>query len=461
MKQIVRIKHLRLLLSLLALACQATENGDTETGTETNWLKACQSDADCGELSCECGVCTRDCEADADCDALMGECATGQALAEQCGDTPRAAGLCLEANSNEADASGTGTDTTGNDTTTDETSDASDPDPTETEPDPTSSLDAATEPTSTTTDDSTSDPTTTDSDTGSEPSTDAAVDQTEQTDTDAGADGDPSDAGVGEVCESLVPELEGCCYQAADCGDGERCYDADCALPAAGRCALPPTGSCYANSDCAQGEHCENGALAPCGTLGPDALGTCVADCDEDSCHPERCDEAGEPCCDPFPGDGPNYCNATLACLGDVCATQETTTPEEQARQSCEQTGGTWDYEACGHYICGLPSDCTAIIPGCDCGPGRTFDTLGCAPESQCDEGAPTFECGDQSCGTITSQYCERFTGGLGDVFYTCRDVPEECSRVTCTCLVPDEGLPYTCGVGAGGELILQPPPAP
>lgn len=447
MKQMERIKSLSLLLSLLALACQDADNSGSQTGTETNWLKVCQSDADCGELSCNCGVCTLDCRADADCDAFKGVCTTGQALTEQCGG-PRAGGLCLEPGSNAVDAGDDSDPSTGTDDTTTQASNVTDSGPNSSQSDPTELP----------TDDTTSNPSTSTFDSGSGAPTETET--TEPPDADAGSETEPIDAG-GQLCEGLRPEVEGCCYQADDCAAGEHCYDADCALPAAGRCATPPTGNCFADTDCAEGERCENGSLAPCGTLGPDQLGTCVADCDFDSCHPERCDEAGEPCCDPLPGDGPNYCNATLTCLDGVCSEQETTTPEEQARQSCEATGGTWEYEDCGHYVCGVPNDCDAIIPGCNCGAGRTFDTLGCAAEAQCADGAPSFECGEQSCGAITDQYCEQFTGGPGIVTYTCRDVPAECTRVTCSCLIPDEGLSYTCAAGSAGELILQPPPAP
>jgi hypothetical protein len=29
------------------------------------------------------------------------------------------------------------------------------------------------------------------------------------------------------------------------------------------------------------------------------------------------CDAVGDTCCDPLPGDGPNYCGASLCCLAD------------------------------------------------------------------------------------------------------------------------------------------------
>jgi len=51
----------------------------------------------------------------------------------------------------------------------------------------------------------------------------------------------------------------------------------------------------------------------------------------------------------------------------------------------CWSTGGWWDMGACGHYWCGLPSDCDAIIPGCDCGPQKNFTPgAGCSVDPAC-----------------------------------------------------------------------------
>lgn len=47
----------------------------------------------------------------------------------------------------------------------------------------------------------------------------------------------------------------------------------------------------------------------------------------------------------------------------------------------CEASGGTWDTETCGHYQCGVPQACRAIIPGCDCGADQSFYAgVGCQP---------------------------------------------------------------------------------
>jgi hypothetical protein len=51
----------------------------------------------------------------------------------------------------------------------------------------------------------------------------------------------------------------------------------------------------------------------------------------------------------------------------------------------CEYTEGTWDPASCGHYVCGTPPACEAIIPGCDCGPGHSFEAgAGCVDDGTC-----------------------------------------------------------------------------
>jgi len=52
------IRHLLLALSLLIAACTSPSTGDSNT----NWLMSCETDADCGEGPCLCGVCTETCD---------------------------------------------------------------------------------------------------------------------------------------------------------------------------------------------------------------------------------------------------------------------------------------------------------------------------------------------------------------------------------------------------------------
>ena len=85
-----------------------------------------------------------------------------------------------------------------------------------------------------------------------------------------------------------------------------------------------------------------------------------------------------------------------LLCAGDAMATQAL----------CESTGGSWDQFSCGHYQCGEPSLCLAIIPGCDCGETANFvEGYGCKKDPIC--GGDSNEPSDKS-------LCED-TGGTWD----------------------------------------------
>ncbi len=54
-------------LASFAAACESRQT-DTGSGSNTNWLKACHEDADCGDsLGCRCGSCTLDCNQDDEC----------------------------------------------------------------------------------------------------------------------------------------------------------------------------------------------------------------------------------------------------------------------------------------------------------------------------------------------------------------------------------------------------------
>jgi hypothetical protein len=96
----------RLGLTGLLLACAALlsscENADPGAGSNTNWLRSCDKDADCGELSCLCGVCTAPC--DDSCPELPGAVCAAPASASVralCGGDAAApvaaSGMCLPA----------------------------------------------------------------------------------------------------------------------------------------------------------------------------------------------------------------------------------------------------------------------------------------------------------------------------------------------------------------------------
>lgn len=133
----------------------------------------------------------------------------------------------------------------------------------------------------------------------------------------------------------------------------------------------------------------DSGTAIDSGTV-PDLGSSCDDEClcegtagtwDEGSCGHYSCGmpptcEAIIPGCDC--GTGRNFVAGT-GCVDDAtCGCSD-----EQCL--CEGTGGTWDDGACGHYVCGVPNDCRALIPGCDCGSGQTFaDGVGCADDPGC-----------------------------------------------------------------------------
>lgn len=58
------------LLALMALGCSEPQSAPSE-GSNSNWLLACMSDAECGSTAaCRCGGCTRECSSDAQCGGL-------------------------------------------------------------------------------------------------------------------------------------------------------------------------------------------------------------------------------------------------------------------------------------------------------------------------------------------------------------------------------------------------------
>lgn len=91
---------------LLAVACaKATEA--PELGTNTNWLKACNEQAECGrEDACVCGVCTRACDDDGTCGAVNAKTRCQTLNENACGSLFEApASACLQACGSDGDCS--------------------------------------------------------------------------------------------------------------------------------------------------------------------------------------------------------------------------------------------------------------------------------------------------------------------------------------------------------------------
>ncbi len=58
------------------------------------------------------------------------------------------------------------------------------------------------------------------------------------------------------------------------------------------------------------------------------------------------------------------------------CLRSRSQCPLSNEEQGCIEGNGTWHREAsnCGNWSCGTRPICEAVIPGCDCGPLRTFN---------------------------------------------------------------------------------------
>jgi len=84
-------------LAFALLACSPAQN-TPQTGSQTNWLLACDSSEDCGALECLCGVCTASCENEVACSELAGASCSAprsEASLALCGAHPSESGLCL------------------------------------------------------------------------------------------------------------------------------------------------------------------------------------------------------------------------------------------------------------------------------------------------------------------------------------------------------------------------------
>ena len=99
-----------LFFVLFCVAILGCSPSDPQTGSQTNWLRSCETDVDCGSQSCHCGVCTHPCAEDSSCSTLAGSScvvATDPGVVALCGGSPASdAGLCLARCGNDVCAAG-------------------------------------------------------------------------------------------------------------------------------------------------------------------------------------------------------------------------------------------------------------------------------------------------------------------------------------------------------------------
>lgn len=93
-----------LLFALLTASACASDEAQPVLAEEIQFLTACSSDAECGDLACLCGVCTTPCTSSCE----VGACATpeGPAFMSYCASSAPSVGLCLEACAMDADCTG-------------------------------------------------------------------------------------------------------------------------------------------------------------------------------------------------------------------------------------------------------------------------------------------------------------------------------------------------------------------
>ena len=97
------MKHSKRLLAGLVcwiglVGCTESISTPDSVGSETNWLINCDADAECGNSSCLCGVCTTDCDGPTGCAGFESAvCSVNgeAAYAAQCSEMEASPGICL------------------------------------------------------------------------------------------------------------------------------------------------------------------------------------------------------------------------------------------------------------------------------------------------------------------------------------------------------------------------------
>ena len=478
----MRLSHVLALGFLLFVGLSACsdenvgegEGNNANSNSQTHWLASCTEDSDCDEaLSCVCGVCTVVCEADDACGALDGglcALASDRAAVLLCGLNAPDLGLCLPGCEGDG-ACGEGNRCVEGACVPDE---VPDPEP-EPEPDPQPEPVPDPQP-----------------DPGPEPDPGQALCEDTEGSWDEGSCGHyvcgvqpPINCFVAEpgcncgrgrnfdevrgcfedgACQQVEPE-RGLCEESGGRWDEGACGHYVCGEPNPCRALIPGCdcgeGQIFdARRGCVESEACPSREAALCEGSG--------GAWDESACGHYTCGEPN-PCDAIVPGcdcgEGRNF-DALFGCRRDERCLDDT----DEAQ--CEGTGGVWDDLACGHYLCGAPDECEALIPGCNCGRGRNFaEGRGCVEDNACEvEDTDEVLCGDTegrwdplSCGHYScgeAPLCEAIIPGcdcgegrIFDELFGCR-TSDGCAEDPGQALCEDTGGEwdesacghYTCG---------------
>ncbi|MCK6576053.1 hypothetical protein L6V77_33790, partial [Myxococcota bacterium] len=248
------------------------------------------------------------------------------------------------------------------------------------------------------------------------------------------------------------------------------------ALPAAGCFVAEP---CLGNADCPEGTTCEPVAIDPCrnepcdacgqllnlcvpaaadpcagAAIGPE--GACLdaagAPTDPLCCAPYDCDESQVACNRIPPACPPGQAASVIGLCWGPCVDALLCAPSDD-ELLCASTGGAWSEQTCGSPICGVPNECAAIIPGCDCGPFQTFlPGVGCQNDPQC-PGAEGSAC--DVANPLCAPGLRCLERGFGEGMGVCSDPgcqsDDECGAGEVCC--------YPCGIPGCANACM--PPAP
>lgn len=197
-----------------------------------------------------------------------------------------------------------------------------------------------------------------------------------------GCQGNDNNFDTMAACEARCPPESPCSAlgDIAPCNADAACEwlapaCADDSIPAAGCHDRMP---CASDADCSAGDTCTVVSVNPCVDQPCDACAAprsvCLPPPEPDRCAGAALDPAGQ------------------CVLADGVTIDALCCPPQGEEGLCVGSGGRWDFGACGHYQCGLPNACAALIPGCDCGAGATFvPGAGCQPDPSCPGGEGSF----------------------------------------------------------------------
>jgi hypothetical protein len=133
----------------------------------------------------------------------------------------------------------------------------------------------------------------------------------------------------------------------------------------------------------------------------------------------------------------------------DTDADSDTDSDADTDTDADTNTHGLWYPTSCGHFHCGTPPDCEAIIPGCNCGVGWEFDeNEGCIASDECPS-CPDPD--DPEVAYVRHSYLNPAVCDIVD--YQCEEdkyIPFECG---CGCIKSEAWLQCE---GSGGEWVYM-----